>query len=248
MVIALRQEIESIPSSGIFSLPFHSRFCFFLKIALQSQLRELRRESKTPTEKVEYLEALEKELTQAQATADEILKNARLERLEKDQEILALESQNDALRAEVSVLKAAPASGEADQSSIELKRLQAKLEKIMQLYEDLKQNGLTELNELRKKYDDRVTTDPQSRARSSSIEGLPLSELQQKYDELKGKHDAQLATLRGTTLEKVQSKRNRILPTSVLRPHPPPSLISSSHLQPPPSSKRQRRCRRPRPP
>ena len=33
-------------------------------------------------------------------------------------------------------------------------------------------------------------------------------DLQQKYDDLKGKYDAQLASLKGTTLEKVQSKRN----------------------------------------
>jgi len=50
--------------------------------------------------------------------------------------------------------------------------MQVKLEKIMQLYEDLKQNGLTELNDLRAKYDEATGSKTVAReARPHSIEG-----------------------------------------------------------------------------
>ena len=49
--------------------------------------------------------AMEKELAQLQARSDELLKNAMLERLEKDQEIINLETQNETLRSQLVQLK-----------------------------------------------------------------------------------------------------------------------------------------------
>lgn len=93
---------------------------------------------------------LEKELFKLQAQYDALLKSSNSTRMEKTEKQLELESENESLRSKVSQMKVISSreSVEARERDAEFKKLQMKVAKIVQMFEEHKGQESTQVGEV----------------------------------------------------------------------------------------------------